>query len=396
MVVQPGAPLKGSSVAVTARPRHNLPTPPRPLVGRTAELAQLLAHLRDPACRLVTVAGPGGAGKTRLALAAALALAPADGITTPFSAGVFLLQLSALDPATTADHLAAVTADALGIDLGGEAPSRERLAAAIRERPLLLLLDNCEHLAELSAFVAGLLREAVELTVLATSRSRLGLHGEWVVPLQGLPAPPELAWAPDDPARYDAVQLFVESARTVTPEFRYGPAVAAICRLVGGLPLGLELAASWTPVLSCEEIAAEIGHNLDFLAAELSDLPARQQSLRAVFSSSWSLLSADEQRAARRMASFHGEFTREAAAAVAGVGLPLLGALIKKSLVARVGTPEGGSTRYTLLGPLRPYAAEQLAAAGEAAATEIAHGTYYLGWLAGLPAALRGPEQQAA
>jgi predicted ATPase/DNA-binding CsgD family transcriptional regulator len=391
----PGPRLKVRSVTANARSRHNLPTPSRPLVGRAAELAQLLAHLRDPACRLVTVAGPGGAGKTRLALAAALALAPAGGVATPFSAGVFLAPLSALEPATGAEGLATVIADVLGIDLGGEAPSGERLAAAIGERPLLLLLDTCEHLAELPAFVTELLLEAAELTVLATSRSRLGIRGEWVIPLQGLPAPPELVSAPDDLAHYDAVRLFVDSARAVTPAFRYSSSVAAICRQVGGLPLGIELAASWTPVLSCEEIAAEIGHNLDFLAAELNDLPARQQSLRAVFSSSWSLLTPDEQRAARRMACFQGEFSRAAAAAVAGAGLPVLGGLIKKSLVLRVDTPEGGGTRYTLVGPLRPYAAEQLAAAGETAMAEASHTAHYLGWLAGLPDALRGPGQQA-
>lgn len=118
-------------MTASTRPCHNLPTPPRPLVGRADELAQLLAHLRDPACRLVTVTGPGGAGKTRFALAAALALAPGEGLSTPFSAGVFLVPLSALDPATSAERLATVIADAVGVDLGGEALSRERLAAAI-------------------------------------------------------------------------------------------------------------------------------------------------------------------------------------------------------------------------------------------------------------------------
>jgi predicted ATPase/DNA-binding CsgD family transcriptional regulator len=380
--------------------RHSLPQPAHGLVGRASEAAQILAHLRDPACRLVTITGPGGVGKTHLALEVARALAPEDAPATPFRAGVFLVQLAPVDPAgASPGHLAAVVADALGLDRGGDLAGPGYLAAAIRDRPMLALLDNCEHLPGLPAFVAELLMDAPELTLLATSRGRLDLRGEWVVDLQGLPAPPEHERLGDADARYESVALFIASARAIARDFRYtaavAPAVAQICRQVAGLPLGIELAASWAHILSCEEIAGEIAQNLDFLAAELHDLPARQQSLRAVFSSSWALLAADEQRAARRLAYFQGGFTREAAAAVAGAGLPVLSALAKKSLLRRVAAAAGG-TRYALIGHIRPFAVEQLEAAGEAAATAAAHAGHYLGWLSALPAALRGPQQQEA
>jgi predicted ATPase/DNA-binding CsgD family transcriptional regulator len=379
---------------------RRLPAPPRTLIGREIERAQILARLHDPFCRLVTITGPGGGGKTCLALDIAHALTPEADRATPFTAGVVFVPLAQVAADNTSvDQIVRLIADVLGLDRAAADPFPAQLAGAMRDYPRLLILDNCEHLPLLPVLIVELLLEAPELTVLATSRSRLGLHGEWVVDLDGLALPPaHMPAAAVDDTRYDAIRLFVERARAVAPDFTYTPVVAAsvaeICRQVAGLPLGIELAASWTPVLTCAEIAREIAQNLDFLAADLHDLPARQQSLRALFNSSWELLTADEQRVARQFACFQGDFTREAAAAVAGASLPLLGALVKKSLVRRVVAADGEGARYALLGPLRPFAAEQLAAAGEAEATAARHMAHYLGWLANTASALGGPAQQ--
>jgi DNA-binding CsgD family transcriptional regulator/tetratricopeptide (TPR) repeat protein len=201
--------------------------------------------------------------------------------------------------------------------------------------------------------------------------------------------------------QYGAIQLFAQTARMYTLDFALSaetaPAVVRICQLVDGLPLGIELAASWTRVLSCAEIAVEIAQNLDFLDSAVQDLPARQQSLRAVFAHSWNLLTPAEQQALRQLAVFRGSFTREAAAQVAAASLPLLASLVNKSLVRRVTTSGTGDVaRYDLLEPLRQYAFDQLAGAGETAETEDRHAAYYLSWMADHTAALRGLQQRHA
>ncbi|HEX9370439.1 MAG TPA: tetratricopeptide repeat protein, partial [Roseiflexaceae bacterium] len=256
---------------------------------------------------------------------------------------------------------------------------------------------------------------------------RLNLRGERVVELAGLPFPDEQnvrtfersnvrTSDADDLARYGAVQMFVQTAQAVEPDFTLtdetASAVTRICRLVEGLPLGIELAAAWTRVLSCDEIAQEIARSVDFLSATIQDLPARQQSLRAVFEYSWNLLSPAEQQALRQLAVLRGSFTRDAASAVLSLELrvksseeqnqklktqnsellTLLAALVDKSLVRRVGA--GGAARYEVLELLRQYLAEQLERAGEAAAAAARHAAYYAGWMAARTPELRGPQQQ--
>lgn len=392
--------VRANNLTLVMRPRHKLPPVVQPFIGREDERAHILARLRDPACRLLTITGPGGVGKTRLALEVAHALLPTGDSPPAFGDGVVFVPLAALEaPGTSTDGPAAAVADVLDLDLNGTADLAAQLAGAIGDRPMLLILDNCEHLAALPSFVAELLLNAPEITLLATSRGRLGLRGESVLALAGLPTPPARGGEHGSTASFAATELFVASARAVVPDFALTPATAAavaqICRQVEGLPLGIELAASWTPVLSCGEIAQEIAQNIDFLAAEIHDLPARQQSLRAVFHSSWALLTAAEQRTARRLAVFHGDCSREAAVAVANADLSGLSGLVKKSLVRRLNDDAAGSARYALHGPLRPYAAEQLAAAGETETTTRRHGHYYLDWLATQEDAIRGANQQA-
>jgi hypothetical protein len=223
-----------------------------------------------------------------------------------------------------------------------------------------------------------------------------------VVALDGLAYPTDAVAPPDAEAQHGAVALFAQTARMVAPDFALTPAtlpgVIRICRLVDGLPLGIELAANWVRVLSCAEIAAEIAQSLDFLVSEADDLTPRQRSLRAVLASSWNLLTPAEQQSLRRLAVFSGSFTRAAAAAVADVPLPRLASLINKSLVRRLsdGDTAGADVRYELPQPLRQFAAEALERAGETAPLAERAARYYLDAVAARLDDLRGAQQQAA
>ena len=383
--------------------RYNLPAPRTAFVGRQPEYAHLLDRLRDPTCRLITITGPGGAGKTRLALEAARALLPTAPGPTPFVHGVYLVPLAALSAQTPLeDALATTMATALGIALAGPEAPTAQVQAYLREKALLLVVDNAEHLLAGAPFLADLLEAAPRLTLLVTSRVRLRLRGEWVVELAGLPFPdaehnstePELAL-------YGAIQLFAQTAQSVDAAFTLTPAVlpaiCRICQLVDGLPLAIELAASWTHVLSCDEIADEIAKNLDFLADALPDLPARQRSLRAVFEHSWNLLTPTEQTAFQQLAIFHASFTREAAGAIAAVPLAVLAALVDRSLLRRTASGDGHQgVRYEVSEVLRPYVRERLEAGGESSAVAARHAAYYLDLLAALKDAVRGRRQQEA
>jgi predicted ATPase/DNA-binding CsgD family transcriptional regulator len=345
----------------------------------------------------VTLLGVGGVGKTRLALEVARTLTPATNSGSPFTHGVVFVPLAALTTHEAHDDgIATAIAGALGVILSGDESPAQQVRHYLQDKALLLVLDNMEQLVTGAGFIATLLRDAPALKALVASRSRLGLRGEWIVSLDGLPFPEENENAVPPTDEYAALELFTQAARASTPDFTLTPesvpAAVRICRLVAGLPLGIELAASWVNVLSCDEIADEIERSLDFLTSSTLDLPERQQSLRAVFASSWDLLDPNEQHALRRLAALRGSFTREAAAAVAGATLSTLASLLNKSLVRRADI----SGRYALLEPLRQYAAEQLAMRDEADLVAERHATYYLTLLAGRKAALRGPQQQAA
>ncbi len=372
-----------------------LPSPLTPLVGREAILSTLLAQLRDPECRLVTICGLGGIGKSRLAIEAANALAADEA----FPDGVCFVPMDSVMPREPlAEVLATTIAAALGLTVRGPELPSAQLSGYLQERQLLLVIDTIEHLVAAAPYLASLLQVAGGLTVLTTSRERLNLRGEQVLLLDGLAYPPNLPSAGEAPLEsYPAIQLFAEVARAASPDFALSAstaeATARICRLVDGLPLAIELAARWTPILSCAEIADEIALNLDFLSDDTRQGDGQRQSLRAVFTHSWALLTPSEQQALRRLSIFHGRFSRNAAAPVAGATLPMLAALVNKSLVRRVSSEMGASARYELPGPLRQYAAEQLAAAGELAETQDRHARYFLGLLAGSVADLRGPAQ---
>lgn len=384
-------------------PPVRVPAPSTPLVDREEELAQIIEHLSDPACRLLTLIGPGGIGKTRLAIQAALQMAEAetgDG-ERMFPHGVFFIPLA---PLTSASLLVSTIADALDFSFySGEDPGGQ-LLDYLRQKQLLLVLDNFDHLLAQPGvdLPAEILQQAPQVKILAVSRERLNLQGEWLLPLQGLSVPePPPRPAPQEDAAWDgaetfsAVQLFLQRARAVSPDFSLQgeakPCVARICRLVEGIPLAIELAAAWIRMLSCPEIARQIEHNLDFLTTSLRNVPERHRSLRAVFDYSWQLLPPEEQQALRKLAVFRSGFQAEAAQRVAGASLPLLTALADKSLVR---ADAGRYVRHLLLWQ---YAAEKLdEVPAEREQVQDLHCQYYAAFLGQREARLNGGQQVEA
>lgn len=353
-----------------ANHRVHLPPTTTPFVGRAEELAHIAHLVADPTGRLITLCGPGGCGKTRLALEAAARAA------NVFLHGVCFVPLAA---AGSLDVVPSAIAEALGLSLSGKADPRDQLVTHLRDKDLLLVLDNLEHLPEAAEWVGRLAQACSEVRLLITSRERLNLHGERLIELSGLDVP----MGTDGRAitEYDATQLFLNSAHNTASNFALNSenalAVARICRLVNGLPLAIELAAAWVRQLNCYEIADEIERNLSFLATTQKNVPARHQSLQAAFEHSWALLIDDERRAFAQLAVFRGGCEREAALAVTHSQLPVLAALCDKSLLQR-----DGVGRYSMHELLRQFAEGKLRGDSSAfTATQLRHCEYYLGFV---------------
>ncbi|MEZ4861575.1 MAG: BTAD domain-containing putative transcriptional regulator [Caldilineaceae bacterium] len=371
--------------------RYNLPSQSTPFVGRVVEVAAVTKLLMDTAGRLVTIVGPGGMGKTRLALAAAAAQVESG----HFPQGIFFVSLA---PLSESAHIALAIADALGFRLEAEGQRHEstkvQLLNHLRAQQLLLVLDNFEYLLSGVDLVTELLRAAPGVHILATSRERLHLHGEQIFPIQGLSLPN--GGTPGDAATYTAAQLFIQSARRIRPDFELTASDSAhllrICRLVEGMPLGIELAAGWVDLLSLAEIATEIQRSLDILETEARDVPDRHRSIRAVFDSSWERLCVAEQQIFSSFAVFRGGFTRLAAENVAGASLRLLSRLVSQSLLHY----EQTTGRYQIHELLRQYAAEKLEQADRAEQTSAAHAAYFAAFLRQQEAALRGHAHRQA
>lgn len=356
LAVELGAPPSATTVALYERirtavetPPHNLLPQPTPFVGRAEELAQISTCLQNPDCRLLTILGVGGMGKTRLALQSAEQVCQRQ----LFLHGVFFVPLVGVDSQTL---LVTAVAAACGLQFSGSQNPAAQLLTFLRDRELLLALDNFEHLLDEAIWLVQLLQQAPDVKLLLTSREPLNVQWETTLVLDGLALPSStisLAAAAD----YGAVQLFASRARAAQPGFALTAEillpVTQICRLVDGMPLALELAAADLRHYTCAELAAAISHNLDVLAANYRDMPPRHRSLRAVFDHAWGLLNPAEQQLFTALSVFTGSFDLAAAEKVCDVTRQLLAALVDKSLLRQT-----GDGRYQLHNVLRQYAAQ--------------------------------------
>src|SRR5215217_4984555 len=275
-----------------------------PFVGRAKELADITARLLNPDCRLLTVTGLGGSGKTRLALEAANTAA------AQFPHGAVFVPLQ---PLTRSDLLVPTIAQAVGLTFYGEGEPHEQLLDYLRDKTLLLILDNFEHVLDGVALVSTMLAYAPGAKILTTSREALSLREEWLYPLKGLATPPSVyATSLED---YEAIQLFLSHARRVQPHFDWAnehEAVIRICQMTAGLPLAIELAASWLKGLSSTQIVQELQRNLDVLSTTTRNVEERHRSMRAVFEHSWAFLPDNERRIFAQLSIFAGGFAAEA------------------------------------------------------------------------------------
>jgi len=366
--------------------QNNLPILPTPLIGRARELKKIHSLLRDSQCRMLTLVGLGGIGKTRLALEVASQL------ESDFNDGIYFVPLAGVN---SSRFVVPVIADSIGFNFQGASPTdpKTQLLNYLKGKRALLLIDNLEHLlneSDVAELLAELILQAPQIKLLTTSRESLNLQGEWVFEVHGLPVPE------NEDTKGTSVELFLQRARRAHVEFSATtddyPAILQICTLVGGIPLGIELAATWVRTLSCVEIAKEIERGLDFLSASVRDLPGRHRSMRAVFDHSWKLLSDEEQSVLSRLSVFHGKFSRTAAEQVAEATLSTLSSLVTKTLIRR-----SGNGRYDLHELLRQYAEKK--AQADPDGFEIIkglHSAYYLQLVCSLEQPLIGPKQLSA
>jgi predicted ATPase/DNA-binding CsgD family transcriptional regulator len=366
-----------------------------PLIGRKRECAALSVLLTDQQHRLITVIGPGGVGKTRLALEAA------ENAEEAFPDGAAYIPLAAIDDPTL---ILPTIAQIFGVHPSPDHPLVDALAASLHGRRVLLVLDNFEHLVSASAIadIAALLRGSPQITILATSRAPLQLHNEqrFTTPPLALPGK-EDDRSPRSLTDFGAVALFLSCARAVNRDFALDTTnahiIAEICRRLDGLPLAIELAAPWLRVLSPSALLDRLERRLPLLTGGGRDQPPRLRSLKDTIDWSHTLLSADEQRLFRRLAMFSGGFSLEAAEAVGGDGfasvLDLLAALIDKSLVQQV-DPTGPTPRFAMLETVREYALERLVESWDSADVAAAYTAYYVALAERIEPKMLGPNEQ--
>jgi predicted ATPase/transcriptional regulator with XRE-family HTH domain len=382
----PPLPFPTSGSIPTSPPSSS--DPPLPLtsiIGREPELRVIIQQIQDPACRLLTLTGPGGVGKTRLTLEVAHRL------NTTFKNGAHFVSLVGT---SATEFIVPAIGEALGFVFSGSTELKVQLFNHIKEQHMLLILDNLEHLLNGIELLDELLECAPGIKLLTTSREQLNLRAEWILEVQGLPVSSHIEL--NDLESNSAAALFIQRARQANANFNPSaenlPSITRICQLVDGLPLGLELAATWVRVMSLPEIAREIERSMDFLSTPVRDAPPRHRSMRAVFDYSWSLLSDEERQVMRRLSVFRGGFTRDAAEKVASATLLVLSALLDKSLVRR-----NESGRYDLHELLRQYANAQLHSEGqEEQAVRRGHAEYYLSLLEARKPMLQSRRQRAA
>ncbi len=351
--------------SLSARP-NNLPVQTTPFIGRETEIREIKDLLSNSECRLLTITGAGGVGKTRLAIHCAAEM------IEEFPQGVYHIALA---PLSSINFLVLTIADSIKFSFYSQQDPKIQLLNYLREKKMLLLMDNFDNFIEGADFLVEILINAPDVKILVTSRERLNLRGEWIFQITGLkfPEQPDI----ENLEEFSALRLFLHNARRIQPGFSVSredlPDLVRICQLVQGMPLAIELASSWVRALSIREICREIEKSLDFLTTTIKDIPERHRSLRAVFESSWQLLSEKEKGAFRKLSIFRGGFNREAAEKVAGVSIAQLSLLTDKSILQR--SSEG---RYSFLELIRQYAIEKLEEkSDEREEIERLHSGYY-------------------
>jgi predicted ATPase/DNA-binding CsgD family transcriptional regulator len=366
---------------------ENFAFAPTSFIGRSQEIEEIDALLDDPACRLLTLVGPGGMGKTRLALEAA------SRKQASFPGGVYCVMLA---PLQRPEDILLAVAEAMPFHFQQDTRDwHEQFFDYLREKHdkrQLLLLDNFEHLLDGADSLSEILAATTGLKILVTSREALNLQEEWVRQIGGMSYPEHVNGEPLED--YSAVRLFVDRARRLRGDFDLTEdrhSVVEICRLVGGMPLAIELAVGWLNMLPPADIVQEIQRSMDILATRSRNLPERHRSIRSVFDQSWRLLSDAERAVFQKLSVFRGGFTREAAEVVAGASLHTMAGLADKSLVSL--SADGRCDIHELL---RQYGAEQLEAEHQTAAIQRAYIGYYLGMLRRLEGDIKAHRQLAA
>jgi predicted ATPase/DNA-binding CsgD family transcriptional regulator len=360
---------------------------PTSFIGRSQEIEDIGALLGDPACRLLTLVGPGGIGKTRLALEVA------SRKEDVFPDGIFYVMLA---PLQCPEDILHAIAEAMPFRFQqSDRDWSEQFFDYLREKHAkqqLVVLDNFEHLLDGADVVSEILAATTGLKIMTTSREPLNLQEEWVRQVTGMSYPERVNGEPLE--HYGAVRLFVDRARRIRGDFDLAEdsrSVVEICRLVGGMPLAIELAAGWLKTLRPADIAQEIERDMDILATRSRNLPERHRSIRSVFGHSWRLLSDDERNIFQKLSAFRGGFTRTAAEVVAGASLHTLAGLVDKSLVSL-----DADGRYVVHELLRQYGAEQMDAEQQTASVQQAYVDYYLGMLRQLEDGIKAHHQIAS
>jgi predicted ATPase/DNA-binding SARP family transcriptional activator len=383
-------PMPTPAAKTSSAPIHNLPVSLTPFVGREQELADLTELITNPDCRCITLVGPGGIGKTRLGLRVA------EQQRSNFNDGVAFIPLVSV---VSVEAAIPAIANGIGFSFYGPTDPKVQLLNYLRDKQMLLVVDNVEHLLDQpsdSGTIAELLIEILQqvkaLKFLITSREALNIQEEWSFEIQGLAFP--MAEEIDQFEGFDAIVLFIERARRRRPNWvmdeKDKAGIAHLCQMVEGMPLAIELAASWMRLMTPSQIAAEIEQSLDILDTQMRDVPERHRNMRAVFDRSWQMLSPEENQVLNQLSVFRGGFQREAAEQVAGSSLKILSSLVVRSLLRH--TANG---RYELHELIRQYAASKLETnPQELQAAQERHSHYYMSLLEKRGEALRSNHQK--
>ncbi len=381
--------IQANTVAASRalRPTNNLPVQATPFIGRMDELAEIRAKLKEDDCHLLTLLGPGGSGKTRLAIDVA------GQLMEDFKHGVFFVDLA---PLQDADKIPTTIATALTFAFSRDGTPEEQLLEYLKNKEMLLILDNFEHLLDGVGFIIQIMSVAPGVVILATSRIRLMVTGEHLYDVWGMAYPESLISVKIATQQYSAIKLFESEASRVQGDFRLNEDnlgdVIEVCSLLEGMPLGIVLATNWVTMLTPAEIAAEIARDFEFLNTKMRDLPRRQRGICSAFNYSWRLLNEDERRVLGALSVFRGGFTQDAALEIADASLRDLKNLTDQSMLHR--TLDG---RFEMHELVRQFAAEKLAMnPGKEADIKGKHSNYFCKALTVWERQLQGSLQAAA